>query len=119
MKNGGGRWEVTGIGCPDCAGVVKVRMEGRHGHREYRCHVGHRFSTRSLLRAKEMQVEFLLWSAVAAMNHLELLCGRLDEEVPGPRRAGPLRRRLREVRRQQQTIRAMIDGTAVCDLGGL
>jgi two-component system chemotaxis response regulator CheB len=102
----------TDFSCPDCAGVLKLEGEGSH-HREYQCQVGHRFSTRSLLIAKEKEAERALWSAAALLEHIVLVYGRLIEEGKDlksqDRRS--LEQRLREARRQQQAVISLIENT--------
>ena len=47
------------LSCPDCAGPVWEI--GADGPERYRCHVGHAFSARSMLRSQEETVEESLW----------------------------------------------------------
>ena len=73
-------WTVSQVGCPDCAGVLKLTRDGRHGHHRYKCYVGHRFSTQSLLKAKEAQLENALWSTLVLLAHIEMVCSNLIRE---------------------------------------
>ena|SRR5438876_168726 len=61
---------ATRISCPDCAGVLGVRVDGDRGHSMFVCRVGHTFSMRDLLVGKEEQIEARLWSAVVALEEL-------------------------------------------------
>src|SRR5262249_12252066 len=61
---------ATRISCPECAGVLGVRIDGDHGHLMFVCRVGHTFSIRDLLVGKEEQIETRLWSAVVALEEL-------------------------------------------------
>src|SRR5437867_3895235 len=61
---------ATRISCPDCAGVLGVRVDGDRGHSMFVCRVGHTFSMRDLLVGKEQQIEARLWSAVVALEEL-------------------------------------------------
>src|SRR5262245_17408351 len=45
------------ISCPDCSGVLRLEEEGAHEYRLYVCQINHRYSTHSLIHAKETQVE--------------------------------------------------------------
>jgi two-component system chemotaxis response regulator CheB len=104
----------TPFTCPDCAGVLAIERDGSR-HRDYRCQVGHRFSTRSLLIAKEKEVERVLWSAAALLEHVVLVYGRLIEEVEGvnaTERRG-LQKRIREARRQKAVITGLVENTHV------
>jgi two-component system, chemotaxis family, protein-glutamate methylesterase/glutaminase len=102
----------TEFTCPDCAGVLKLERDGSH-HRDYRCQVGHHFSTRSLLIAKEKEVERVLWSAAALLEHVVLVYGRLMEEVKGldQKERRRLEQRIREARRQQAVVTGLIENT--------
>src|SRR5262245_22477800 len=61
---------ATRISCPDCVGVLGVRIDGDHGHLLFVCRVGHTFSIRDLLVGKEEQIETRLWSAIVALEEL-------------------------------------------------
>lgn len=118
MKKNAGHWVITEVGCPECAGVLSVMDDGEHRHREYRCHVGHRFSLRSLLQLKETQLERLLWSALAVMDHVACVCE--TAKSPAGLRRGTSHaalRRIRQLRRQRRVVRSLIEETCLCDLG--
>ena len=52
--------------CPDCRGpLTELRLDSVY---EYRCLVGHRFSTRTLLAAHSEAQEVALWAAVVALE---------------------------------------------------
>ena len=104
----------TEFSCPDCAGVLKLDRDGTQ-HRDYQCQVGHRFSTKSLLIAKEKEVERALWSAAALLQHIELVYGRLMEEVKGveSKERRRLEQRIREARRQKAVVIGLIENTHV------
>lgn len=112
-------WTVTELGCPDCAGVLRTRQDGENEHQEYQCHVGHRFSALSLLKGKETQLECALWSALVLLAHVEMACNDLiGRDGDGARSTrAVIRRRIREVQDQQRKVRAIIEGTHVCQLG--
>ncbi|HEX2056072.1 MAG TPA: hypothetical protein VHF07_06245 [Nitrospiraceae bacterium] len=102
--------------CPDCIGVLSVERE-KNGHRDYRCQVGHRFSTRSLLFAKEKEVERILWAAVALLEHVMRVYARMEQELT--RSSGTDRRRLKqrmkEAKTQNHMLVSMIENTHACD----
>jgi hypothetical protein len=102
----------TEFSCPDCAGVLKVERDGDR-HRDYRCQVGQHFSTRSLLIAKEKEVERVLWSAAALLEHVGLVYNRLLEEVKeaDPKERRRLQQRIREARRQKAVVIGLIENT--------
>jgi two-component system chemotaxis response regulator CheB len=104
---------VTEFSCPDCIGVLKVHREDNR-HRDYRCQVGHHFSTRTLLIAKEKEVERVLWSAAALLEHVALVYQRLiEEDVAGSdvRDRRRFQRRIREARQQKVLLTRIIEHT--------
>jgi len=109
-------WTVSQVGCPDCAGVLKLTRDGRHGHHRYKCYVGHRFSTQSLLKAKEAQLEIALWSTLVLLAHIEMVCSNLIRERQSARASHtkPLQLRIREARVHEHKIRTVIESTHVC-----
>lgn len=106
----------TEFSCPDCAGVLKLERDGAR-HRDYQCQVGHRFSTKSLLVAKEKEVERALWSAAALLEHIVLVYSRLLDEVKevDPKERRRLQQRIREARRQKTVVRGLIENTHVSE----
>jgi two-component system, chemotaxis family, protein-glutamate methylesterase/glutaminase len=110
------RHPPTEFSCPDCAGVLKLERDGPR-HRDYQCQVGHHFSTKSLLIAKEKEVERALWSAAALLQHIELVYGRLMEEVKGveSKERRRLEQRIREARRQKAVVIGLIENTHVSE----
>ena len=108
--------QPTEFTCPDCAGVLKLERDGSR-HRDYRCQVGHHFSTRSLLIAKEKEVERTLWSAAALLEHVALVYDRLIEEVQevDSKERRRLQQRVREARRQQAVVIGLIENTHVSE----
>jgi two-component system chemotaxis response regulator CheB len=101
----------TEFSCPDCIGVLKLARDGPN-HRDYRCQVGHHFSTRSLLIAKERELERLLWSSAALLEHIMQVYERFLKETKleekGRRR---LQKRIREARQQKAILTRMIEHT--------
>lgn len=80
----------------------------------YCCQIGHRYSTSSLLRSKEAQLERCLWSAVVLLKQMDDAYEQLLNVIP--RRTSDrnaIQRRIREVRQQNLTIRKIIECTHV------
>ncbi len=101
------------LSCPDCFGVLRYEREGPHSHLLYRCQVDHRYTINSLLRAKESQLERVLWSAVLLLTQMvyayEDLFREMKQTPDAERRR--VRRRLNEARKQCVAIRSMIEAT--------
>jgi hypothetical protein len=105
------------LSCPDCFGVLRFEREGARGHLLYRCQVDHRYTTGSLLEAKEAQLERTLWSAALLLKQLSYAYEDLLSEMAKARGTDRKRvqRRMNETRTQSLTIGAMIDGTHAAD----
>ena len=101
------------MSCPDCFGVLSYEREGSQGHLLYRCQVDHRYTTGSLLEAKEGQLERIFWSAALALRQLcyayEDLLGELHDANSTERRR--VQQRMKELRKQGLAIQAMIEAT--------
>jgi hypothetical protein len=86
LRQGAGP-QVSGLACPDCCGVLTVAIEGRKGHLNFVCRVGHVYALPDLLLAKEQVLEERLWSALTATEELIALLRDLetsaDECWPG------------------------------------
>ena len=76
------RLDVTGIACPDCGGVLRVRGEGRDSFLAFECRVSHTYDVGELLVAKEERLEYLLWAGLTALEELAMLLGDLVENGP-------------------------------------
>jgi two-component system, chemotaxis family, protein-glutamate methylesterase/glutaminase len=67
--------------CPECGGVLTERDEA--GVPQWRCRVGHRYSSESLADAQAQGVEAALWAAIRALEDraalLERLAGQAEE----------------------------------------
>ena len=62
--------ELVPLSCPDCSGVLSFEEEGAHEYRIYVCQIDHRYSMRSLVQAKEAQLERVLWPANVLLKQL-------------------------------------------------
>ena len=70
--------QQTGLGCPACPGTLAI--SGDTTHVRFRCLVGHVYSLRDLIEAKEERVEERLWSLVTSYRELaELLRCAIEE----------------------------------------
>ncbi len=56
----------TNLICPECGGSLWELKD--HGIVHYECHVGHSFTTDSLLEGKNAELEAALWSALRALE---------------------------------------------------
>jgi two-component system chemotaxis response regulator CheB len=61
--------------CPDCGGALWEVKQGKL--LRYRCHVGHGFSSESLVVAQDTKLEDTLWSALRAIEELIALRRRI------------------------------------------
>ncbi len=101
----------TVYSCPDCVGVLKVEMSDG-GRKGYVCQVGHRFSTHSLLNAKEKELEKALWAAAVLLLHTVNVHEELLLQQPGSSKTrSALQRRVREAKQQYRTLVRMIEHT--------
>jgi hypothetical protein len=110
------RSPLTAFTCPDCIGVLSLERENK-GHRDYRCQVGHRVSTRSLLFAKEKEVERILWAAAALLEHVAHVYARMGQELTrsNSKDRRRLRQRIIEANRQKHMLVSMIENTHAWD----
>jgi two-component system chemotaxis response regulator CheB len=70
--------EITGVVCPECPGVLAVSRKGEHV--TFRCRIGHVFSLRDLIVAKEDRLEAALWASVECLEELAALFRDLAPE---------------------------------------
>ncbi len=69
----------SGYTCPDCNGSLIAVSDGN-----YRCHVGHAWTSDALLRARDNEIESALWVAMRSLQEKAKLSRRLAEQVnPG------------------------------------
>ena len=91
--------------CPDCRGPLSEVIE--HGAREYRCLVGHRFSTIGLLRAHSEAQERALWAAVVGLEEAAVIAREIAACTPHA--SATLLRQADEKTRQAQFIRGVLE----------
>jgi hypothetical protein len=109
---------VTGVTCPECAGSLEVRREGR-GSLRFMCRVKHAFSVEALLTGKEEKIEDDLWATVRALEELVALLEDLDgyaqrfgrDEIGGPHEA-----RVARARTHIQRLRRILEENRPVDL---
>ena len=68
--------EPVPLSCPDCAGPVWEICAP--GPPRYRCHVGHAFSQKSMLRSQEETVEESLWVALRTLEERARMLDRMS-----------------------------------------
>lgn len=72
--------QIAGVSCPDCCGCLSVQPEGKRSDLVFECRVGHTYSVKELLIAKEERLHARLWTAYTALREfaalLEDLTGR-------------------------------------------
>ena len=102
----------TGFTCPDCAGVLSLELENNR-HRDYRCQVGHHFSTKSLLFAKEKEVERILWAAAALLEHVMQVYERMEHETKqlNGKDRRRLQQRIAEAKKQKHLLVRIVEST--------
>jgi len=67
--------------CPACQGVLTEARVG--GFEQFRCHVGHTFSLRSVVEEQGEHVERALWAAARALDESARMTKRLAERSEG------------------------------------
>ncbi len=109
---------VTGITCPECAGVLEVQREG-HGNLRFICRVGHTQAVDELLAGKEDKIENDLWAGVRALEELVALLGDLETYASRHGRVqtgGPHDRRIAQASDHVRRLRAILDEKRPVDL---
>ncbi|MBW4541219.1 MAG: chemotaxis protein CheB [Myxacorys chilensis ATA2-1-KO14] len=97
------------VTCPDCGGVLWELRD--NGLIRYRCHVGHAYSSDSLLSGQTDLVEASLWSAVRALEEKAALAVRMAKQAQEQKRMyseAQFLRRAEEARQQANVVRGVI-----------
>lgn len=76
--------------CPECGGVLTERLLA--GMLQWQCHVGHRYSPRSLVDAQGDRVEMALWTAVRMLSDRAALLERMADHAQSRGQARSARR---------------------------
>jgi two-component system chemotaxis response regulator CheB len=100
----GGDRELTSV-CPECGGVLTEENHG--GTVQWGCHVGHRYSPRSLADAQGDRVEMALWTAVRMLRDRSALLDRMAEHAEArqqPRSARRFRSQARDAGDQADLV---------------
>ncbi len=69
----------TGIACPECHGVIWAAADDEGP--EYRCRVGHAYSTNALFEAHAESVEDALWAGIRALQEQASLSSHLARKA--------------------------------------
>ncbi len=104
----------TGVSCPECPGVLVVSTEATN--LRFRCRIGHVYSLRDLIQAKEQRLEAALWAPITAFQELAALL--LDAAALGE--AGDLKaayeQRAARAHEHAAALRRIIEADAVTPL---
>jgi two-component system chemotaxis response regulator CheB len=93
------------VTCPNCHGSLREIVSGAVS--EFECHVGHRFSLRSLYSEQADQVEFAMWAAIRALEESSSLAMRLADAAVGQLRTRFLDKQ-RTMTLHADTLREMV-----------
>lgn len=100
--------------CPECGGVLTE--SDRSSAVQWECHVGHRYSPRSLADAQGDRVEQAMWTAVRMLRDRGALLNRMADHAEArgqPRSARRFRRQAGDASTQAEVVlEALRDATA-------
>jgi two-component system chemotaxis response regulator CheB len=97
--------ELTDLTCPDCRGTIWEVTRGKS--KEYRCRVGHTFSSKAMLSEHFAAQEKALYAAVVALEEGASLATRLANDFEGPVR-DRLRGEAKEHEAQAEALRKIL-----------
>jgi len=106
--------------CPECGGVLTE--EHRAGVLQWECHVGHRYSPRSLADAQSDRVEQALWTSVRMLRDRSALLSRMADHAEAreqPRSARRFRNQSRNASEQANVVLAALREAADDTLQGV
>ncbi len=92
--------------CPDCHGTLWEIGDAELTH--YRCHVGHGFTTGSLLGRQGDTVEDAVWAAIRAMEENARLSRRVGQRLVGTGAPDELRAKAETLERQAGLLRGLM-----------
>jgi len=69
----------SGLTCPECSGILREVREG--DVLQFRCRVGHSYSSETMLEAQGEAVEKTLWTAVRSLEERSILIDKLAENA--------------------------------------
>jgi two-component system chemotaxis response regulator CheB len=110
---------LTRLSCPDCCGVLAVREAGAQGHLVFVCRVGHRYSIRDVIEAKEERLEDRLWAALYALQEMADLLGELSRRAELQRLSSLVAafgERARRAEADAHRLRAVIEGSRATEV---
>jgi two-component system chemotaxis response regulator CheB len=99
--------------CPECGGVLTE--ERRAGVPQWECHVGHRYSARSLADAQGDRVEQAMWTAVRMLRDRGALLDRMAAHAEAreqPRSARRFRSQAKNASNQADVVLATLRDAA-------
>jgi two-component system chemotaxis response regulator CheB len=99
--------------CPECGGVLTE--EHKTGMTQWTCHVGHRYSPRSLADAQGDRVEAALWTAVRMLRDRSALLNRMADHAEAgqqPRSARRFRNQANDASEQANVVLAALSEAA-------
>jgi two-component system chemotaxis response regulator CheB len=109
--------------CPDCGGVLTEEIES--GVPQWRCMIGHRYSSESLAEAQALAVERALETAIRALEERGALLQRMAEQCEERAQvhsAEQFRRRAHDARNEADLVRTVLreaaEGTLRIPEGG-
>ncbi len=97
------------ISCPSCAGPLWEKRNAVSDR--YRCHMGHAFSSRTLLMDQDEAVEKALWSAVRTLEERSRMLQNLADRAKATKRhttSSLYRGRAEKAKKEAQHIHAVI-----------
>ena len=120
LTDGSRNGDPLPISCPECHGVLSLRIEGQKNHLVFVCRVQHTFSVIDLLTGKEDHLESRLWSALNLAEELGELTRQLGRLAvrQGLQAAGrALEERAQRADRQATDIRRIIENNRAVEVG--
>jgi two-component system chemotaxis response regulator CheB len=99
--------------CPECGGVLTE--EHRAGVPQWECHVGHRYSPRSLADAQGDRIEQGLWTAVRMLRDRSALLNRMADHAEArqqPRSSHRFRKQAEDASGQADVVLAALRDAA-------
>lgn len=97
--------QITDLTCPDCRGTIWEVRRGKA--KEYRCRVGHTFSTRTMFSEQSATQEEAIYSAIVALEEGASLASRIADEFE-PAVGERLRAEAKEREAQAEAIRQIL-----------
>ncbi len=107
---------LCALSCPECGGSLwEMRLEGL---REFRCHVGHVYSSRSLDAAQHGALERALWEAVRIAKDNAALAEHLSDDAVTHKFASEALAYSRNASEKRSRARSLVEFLAKLDSSG-